>query len=107
MLANREESADGHRDRKTRIRWIMGPCLAYQLADRGGRRVPVVQQNPVAIRKKALQYSAASHISPRTRQRGTGSPSPNVLRPTDYLISKGGKRMLTNLLHPTSLATRT
>src|ERR1700730_14209047 len=66
MLANREEPADGHRERKTRTRWIMGLCLAYQLADRGGRRVPVVQQNPVAIRKKALQYSAASHISSRT-----------------------------------------
>ena len=25
----------------------MGLCLAYQLADRGGRLVPVVQQNPV------------------------------------------------------------
>jgi hypothetical protein len=33
------------------------------------------------------------------RQRGTGSPSPNVLRPTDYLISKGGECMLTNLLY--------
>jgi hypothetical protein len=41
-------------------------CLAYQLAARGGKPVPLVQQNPVAIRKKALQYSGGSQISPRT-----------------------------------------
>jgi hypothetical protein len=65
----------------------MGLCLAYQLADRGRRRVPVVQQNPVAIRKEALQYSQppTSHREPR--QRGTGSPfhAPSTVTTSAYM----------------------
>jgi hypothetical protein len=51
MLANPEESAD--------VIVLTNWLIAVETS-------PVVQQNPVAIRKEAPQYSAASHISARS-----------------------------------------
>ena len=52
---------------------------------------PVVQQNPVAIRKWPFSILLPPTSQRDPQQRETGSPSPNVSRPTDCLISNGGK----------------
>ena len=59
----------------------MGLCLAYQLADRGGDGFPSRKKGPSVFR-------CLPHFTENRDDEGPGSPSPNVLRPTDYLISK-------------------
>src|SRR3984893_13555599 len=77
----------------------MGLCLAYQLADRGGDGSPSCSRIRLPSEKRPFSILLPPTFHREPRQRGTGSPSPNVLRPTDYLISKGGECMLTNLLY--------